>query len=395
MPKASFLGDALTSWVDPGADGVQEDLFSLVRKQLKFLLETALELELTAYLGCGHWARSPQRRGARNGCYTRDLQTGLGLLEALRVPRARRRGFQPSLFDRYRRRHRQLDAWIRTLFFLGISTRGVGEALELLLGFAPSATAVSEVVAQLDAQVKAFHRRELTDDYVYLFLDGVSMTVKELPHAVKCLVLVAYGITKEGRRELLDYRVVASESSTEWERFLASLYERGVKGQRLQLILTDGGKGVRASLPLVYGDVPHQLCWVHKLRNVASHLKAKQKKPCLSQARAIYQATSRRAARAAWEKWRQRWQEEAPEAVACLGRDLEALLTFLACPEAHHRRIRTTNYIERLFREVRRRTRLMGAFAHRASCDRMLYGVFTRINRNWSREPLAGFTHQG
>ena len=145
----------------------------------------------------------------------------------------------------------------------------------------------------------------------------------------------------------------------------------------------------------VYAEVPRQLCWVHKLRNVASHLKAKQKKECLSEARAIYQAKNRKQAREAWAKWKKRWEGEAPEAVACLGRDLEALLTFLGCPEAHHRRVRTTNYIERLFREVRRRTRLMGAFANRTSCDRMLYGVFTRIDRSWSRDPLAGFTHQG
>ena len=119
------------------------------------------------------------------------------------------------------------------------------------------------------------------------------MTVKELPHAVKCLVLVAYGITKEGRRVLLDYRVVASESAGEWERFLSSLYERGVTGAHLRLIITDGGKGLLSAVSQVYGEVPRQLCWVHKLRIVASHLKAKQKKECLSEARAIYQAKNR------------------------------------------------------------------------------------------------------
>jgi transposase-like protein len=301
----------------------------------------------------------------------------------------------PSLFARYQRRHREVDHFARTLFFLGVSTRGVSEALEVLLGFEPSAAAVSAIVAGLDAQVKAFHERPLSDEYLYLFLDGVTMTIKEMPGAQTRLVLVAYGITPEGRRALLDYKIVKSESASEWEQFLNNLYERGLKGASLRLIVTDGGSGLRAALPLVYGEVPQQLCWAHKLRNVAGLLKKEQQAPCLQQAAAIYRAGTRRAARQAWDEWRARWEGEAPKAVACLERDLEALLAFLACPGEHHRRIRTTNYIERLFREVRRRTRPMGAFANKASCDRMLYGTLTRIDRRWSRIILPGFTHEG
>jgi putative transposase len=367
----------------------------VTRRSLKLLIETSLDVELTAYLGCGRSARDPHRKSYRNGAYTRDLATGLGLLQELRVPRCRDKGFVPSLFARYQRRQKRVDQLIRTLFFLGVSTRGVSEALEVLLGFEPSPTAVSSVVAELDAQVKAYHQRPLSDEFLYLFLDGVTMTVKELPHAVKRLVLVAYGITPDGHRVLLDYKIVPSESASEWERFLTDLYRRGVKGEHLRLITTDGGQGLRAALRVVYEEVPHQLCWAHKLRNVAGHLKKEQQAPCLRQAAAIYRAANRRKARKAWEAWQQRWEEEAPKAVACLARDLEALLCFLDGPPEHHRRIRTTNYIERLFREVRRRTRLMGAFANKASCDRMLYGTLTRINRNWSRKALPGFTHQG
>jgi putative transposase len=395
MPHQTLRSEALASLVDASADFAQDDLMSLARRHLKTLVEISLDLELTAYRGRGRHVRSPERKSYRNGYYTRDLVTGLGLLEALRVPRCREKGFVPRLFARYQRRHKQVDQLMRTLFFLGVSTRGVSEAMEVLLGFEPSAQAVSETLAELDAQVKAFHRRPLSDDYVYLFLDGVTMTIKELPQAVKRLVLVAYGITADGHRVLLDYKIVKSESAREWERFLTDLYERGVKGKPLRLITTDGGQGVRAALPLVYGEVPHQLCWAHKLRNVSGHLKKEQQSPCLRQAAKIYAAKHRRAARQAWEEWKARWEAEAPKAVECLGRDLEALLCFLDCPREHHRRIRTTNYIERLFREVRRRTRLMGAFANRASCDRMLYGTLTRINRNWSRKALPGFTHQG
>ena len=364
----------------------------MVRKHMKVLIEEALDAELTSYLGCSRYDRSSDRKDWRNGYYTRDFATGMGVIKAIRVPRSRRKGFETRLFARYQRRHKQVEELIRKLFFVGASTRAVGEVLELLAGFAPSATSVSMVVAQVDEQVRAFHERELGDEYVCLLLDGVSMKIKEAPHAVTRMVLVAYGIRADGRRELIDYRVVRSESASEWERFLTSLYRRGLTGKQLKVITTDGSRGAIAALGVVYPEVHRQLCWVHKLRNVERHLKAGQKEACLSQAQEIYRADTRREALAAWKRWRDRWKSEAPEAVECLGKDLEALLTFLELPKPQHRIVRTTNYIERLFREARRRTRLMGVFANKASCDRMLYGLFERVQRNWSRRPLIEFT---
>ncbi len=399
MPRNSVLARPLAalaeSLQEPGTaeDFFAEDLLSLARRHLKSFLETSLELELTASLGCGAHVRSKERRDYRNGYYTRDLATGFGLLQDLRVPRSRQGGFQPSLFERYKRRKQEVDGFIQALFFAGVSTRAVAEVLEVLWGYAPSASTVSSVVAQVDAEVKAFHRRELGDAYLYLFLDGLTVTLKELPEAKKRLVLVAYGITTDGRRVLLDYHLAQSESSTEWERFLNRLRERGLKGEHLQLITTDGGSGLAKALPLVYGDVPHQLCWVHKLRNVAKHLKKSQERECLAQAQELYRARSRQAVREAWKRWKERWEGEAPEAVACLTVDLEALCTFLRCPPEHHRLVRTTNYIERLIRELRRRTRPMGAFADKSSADRLFYGVVRRVNKNWSRKTLPGFTH--
>jgi len=398
MPQSPVLSQPLSALVEPldRESFFGEDLLSLVRSQFKSFLEMSLDLELTAHLGCSRHQRTDGRQGYRNGYYTRDLETGFGLLEQIKVPRCRTAGFQPSLFQRYQRRRAEVDRFAQALFFAGVSTRGVGEVLEVLLGIAPSAATVSRIVAQLDRAVRAFHRRPLPDDYVYLFLDGLTVTLKELPEAKKRLVLVAYGLTTQGQRVLLDYRVVQSESSTEWERFLKSLYERGLHGRKLRLITTDGGSGLRAALPLVYGEIPHQLCWAHKLRNVAGHLNRSQQAACLAQAQEIYRAENRKTARAAWHRWAVAWRDVAPEAVRCLGKDLEALLMFLSVPEIprkHHRCVRTTNYIERVMRELRRRTRPMGAFAHKSSCDRLFYGVVQRLNRSWSRKTLPAFTH--
>ena len=397
MPQTAVLAEPLNLLLSSSTseEFFEDDLLSLARRHLKTLLETSLDLEMTAYLGCGRHIRSDTRGDWRNGYYTRDLVTGFGVLERLRIPRCRKGGFEPSLFGRYQRRKEQVDRFVRSLFFLGVSTRGVGEALELLLGFSPSASCVSKVVAGIDEEVKAFHKRPLSDEYRYLFLDGLTVRLKELPQAATRLVLVAYGITTDGRRDLIDYRVVQSESASEWERFLESLYDRGLRGLNLKMLTTDGGSGLKAALPLIYPEIPKQLCWAHKLRNVANYLPKSQQTECVREARPIYLANTRREARKAWNDWEARWAGAAPEAVACLGRDLEWLLTFLNCPQEHRRLVRTTNYIERLIRELRRRTRPMGAFADRPSCDRLFYGVTQRLNRKWrSKKPLPEFTHK-
>jgi putative transposase len=367
-------------------------LLSAARENLKMLVEETLELDRTAQLGR---ARHERKAGAgyRNGYYERDLETGFGVLRQLRVPRLRHGGLEQGLFERYQRRRRDVERFVRALFFAGVSTRAVGEVLEILWGIAPSATSVSRIVAAIDKEVAAYHQRPLGDDFVYLFLDALTVTLKEAPNAVKRLVLVAYGITSDGRRVLLDFRVAPSESAEEWERFLLGLRRRGLVGANLRLIITDGGKGLRRAAADAYPDTPCQLCWAHKLRNVAGYLHRANVQACLAQARCIYQAPNRREALRAWKEWQDAWQDREPRAVECLARDLEALLTFLLCPPEHRKIVRTTNYIERMIRQLRRRTRPMGAFADKTSCERLFYGVIRRLNIRWSdRKPMPGFT---
>jgi putative transposase len=375
-------------------DRAGDALLSVAREHLKLLMEASLEVERSAQLGRARSQRVPGA-GYRNGYYQRDLETGFGIIRQLRVPRLRQGGLEQQVFERYQRRQRDVERFIRALFFAGVSTRGVGEVLEILWGYAPSASCVSRIVAAIDKEVASYHARPLGDDFLYLFLDGLTVTLKEAPRAKKRLVLVAYGLTLDGRRVLLDYRVAPSESAEEWERFLLSLRRRGLLGANLRLVVTDGGKGLRRAAADAYPDTPIQLCWAHKLRNVAGYLHRAHERTCLAGARRIYLAANRREALQAWKQWEATWQGREPEAVACLARDLEALLTFLKCPPEHRRIVRTTNYIERLIRELRRRTRPMGAFAHKTSCERLFYGVIRRLNKRWSdRKPLPEFTQQ-
>jgi putative transposase len=361
------------------------------RQLVKQLLEGALEVELVELLGAARYRRTEVRRGYRNGFYQRDLATQIGIVKGIRVPRARKGVGDREVFRRYQRRQRQVDALIREVFLAGVATRRVGAVLEGLLGERVSAQTVSRVARSLDREVARFHEAVLPDDIVYLLLDGVSMRVRGTLEVKRRVVLCAYGITRTGQRRLLDFRLAKRESTTAWEAFLSRLRERGLWGQQLKLVVTDGCPGLHAALETVYPYVPRQRCWAHKLRNVSNRLKRSQQTECLAGARMIYLAGTRREAVQAYWEWAQRWRMEAAKAIACLEEDLDELLNFLDCPEAHRQKVRTTNAIERAFREVRRRTRPMSCFTNDASCERIIYAVVSHLNRSWEGCPLPEF----
>lgn len=370
-----------------------EDLTTQGRERLRVLLEQALETELTERLGYPRYARDAQvHTDYRNGYYSRDLDTQFGPIRGLRVPRARQAQSQYRVLERYARRAPWVNALVEEMFIAGVSTRRVGRIVERLLAASVSATSVSRISASLEAQVRQWHHRPLLDFHQYLLADGVCLKVKGATGARKLLALCVYGISYEGKRELLAFRLAQRESEREWTLLLEDLRGRGLEGRHLRLVVTDGGQGLIQALEAVFPHVPRQRCWAHKLRNVANQLKKAQQEPCLKQAAGIYQAPSRREAIWRFRRWRKQWKLEAPKAVACLEKDLEQLLSFFAQPPAHWKKTRTTNAIERQFREVRRRTNPMTCFANEASAERILYAIFTDTNARWAESLLKEFT---
>lgn len=370
-------------------DALWGDLSQQTVRTVKHLLENRMHDELAEYLHAGRYVRLPHRTGSRNGFYSRRLITTWGTIPDLEIPRARDGGFRPSVIARYQQRTALVNALIRSVFLGGVSTRQAGPILAPLLGDTVSASTVSAVTKILDRAVDSFHRRPLTDTYCYLFLDAVSLRVKTPDGTRRRLVLVAYGITPVGQRQLIDYRLVRTESQNAWEAFLTALACRGLTGTRLRLITTDGHRGLHAALDLVYPHVPRQACWVHVLRTVAGHLRVRDRARCLHLARRIYQASSRPAAERALLEWFRAWRRVAPKAVACLQRDWEALLAFFQVPEQDWRRVRTTNAIERVFREIRRRTRPITCFTNTASCERIVFAVASATNKRWEDRLLT------
>ncbi len=366
------------------------DLEALQRENHQRFLEALMRYERQCFLNADPFQRCTERTDQANGFYHRQLVTRMGCL-SLRVPRTRSGLFQTQVLRRYQRREAVVDQALRQVFLLGISTRQSGRALAGLVQEAVSAATVSELSKVLSAAVQGWHRRALPDTLQYLIFDGVSVRIRLVGKVQRRVALCAYGLHANGRRELLDFLLVKAESQDSWRQLLEDLWRRGLRGQQLRLICTDGHAGLEAAVGLVWPQVARQRCWAHKLRNVESQLRRSQR-ACLEEAKLIYQAAHRREAIQRFRGWRQRWQRSAPQAVACLERDLEELLAFYACPAEHWKRLRTTNIIERLFVEVRRRIRTMCAFTTRDSCERILYSVFQRMNEYWNRHPLKTFT---
>lgn len=374
------------------------DVNQYLRKMTKSLIEDSLDEEMIHYQKTEKYQRTKDRLDYRNGHYHRDLDTTLGPIENIAVPRSRHGLFKTSLFQRYQRRQEAVNTLICNAFLRGISTRDVASALKPILGTGISASAVSRITKSLDTQVKAFHQRELVDEYQLLFLDGIAIGVKGSLKAKKILVLVAYGITIFGKKELVGFRIANAESNSSCEGFLNDLFKRGVHGKNLKLVVTDGSKGFINAVDLVYPHAKHQRCWVHKLRNCTKHLKKTDTKAFKLQAQKIYNASSHREAVAAFKHLRRHWNKPYPKIVKLIEQDLDSLLAFLQIPikeqfrEFIRRQIRTTNIIERAFREVRRRTRPMGCFTNNDSVSRIIYAIFCRLNAKWQDKPLTQFT---
>jgi len=382
------------------------------RRRLKEVLESGMGIEVEQHLGRERYERreSGEKEDYRNGSYLRHFLTELGDL-MVRVPRTRK-GFISKVLGVYQRRSRSVDQLIMACFVLGMSTRKVSTALFSLLGERVSASTVSEVAKQLDEAVKCYHERKIEDGYRFLFFDGVVLKQRGAAKVQKKIILSAYGETRDGRREMIDFLLATSESQNAWEGFLRELYERGLEGGACEIITSDGGKGLRNALEVVYPRIPRQHCWAHKTRNVLGKVKRVDQDKVKKDLNRISHAKNRQAATHAYWSFCQKYRKLYPEAVKSLESEIDDLLSFYQVKlspkekqgldplqlqqarSAMWRKIRTTNPIERAFREVKRRTRPMGVFGNKNSMERILYAVFFHLNSKGQEIPSLLFTQK-
>jgi len=357
---------------------------------IKGLIEKYTDIEIQDLIGARKGKHLHYRVTYRNGYAYRTLQTSFGYIPDLKIPRVRDGNVQPHVLDSYARRSPDLDQTVLNMFLAGVCTRRVKEVLAPLAGEnALSSSTVSEITKLLDSHVQKFQNRSLTDDYLYLIFDGVYLKMKSPIQSKRRCILVVYGIKANGVRELIAFRMAnQGESQVAWEAFLNSLYQRGLKGSLLKLLVIDGNKGLANAAEVVYPLAKIQRCWAHKLRNAVNHVPKKLQTSFSLDASAIYNASSRTAALVAFKDLKKSWESMAPRAVDCLEQDLDSLLNFFSCPESLWKKLRTTNIIERVFREVRRRTRPMSTFNNLASVERIIFAIFHRQNSIWAKKPL-------
>jgi putative transposase len=354
------------------------------RYLLKQVFEEIMALDLYEHICARRYERTPVRSGFRNGYRERGLLTSVGWME-LEVPRDRAGEYQPECFERYKRVCRVVDEGIKAMFLRGVSTRKVRDILDCLCGEGVSASYVSEVTKALDSEVKAFENRPIENDFAFLFLDALEVKIRLELKVKRYKVLVAYGIRQDGSRSLISFRLAHTEGSGTWRSFLENLKVRGLVGNNLELIIMDGCAGLWSAIEEVYPLVPHQLCWVHKLRNIAKYCPKRYREACTGEAAKIMYAQSSRMAGKLFREGRARWINLIPKAVACLEMDFDKLIPFLEFSPEFHKVIRTTNVIERSFKEVRRRLKVMGYFQDTKSCKRIVLSQFLYFNKKWER----------
>jgi putative transposase len=373
-----------------------KDFWNLLEEEVKGLtkkhLERALVWEQRLRVGCGRYKRSKRRQGYRNGSYVRNLLSSYGWIEGLEVPRIREGGIDFQLLERYRRRQRQVDLVLLEAFLLGHSTRKVVRWFKQLFGGSISAQAVSNIVKELDQKVKEFHQRPVGDDYQFLFLDGIWFTLSK-PVKVKKVLLVALGVKRDGGTELLSFQLAGSESESWWWGFLSDLKQRGLRGENLEVIVSDEAGGLVKAIQALYPRVSQQVCTFHKANDIGQHLVEKRhRRRIISDALYVFEGETEIEVRKRLRVFCDRWSLLEPKAVRNFIRGLENCLVYLLYPDPLRTMLKTNNLIERQLQELRRRTIPMRSFNNSRSIERIIYGLIAYVINQTQDMPKIEFT---
>lgn len=355
------------------------------------ILEGGLKVEAEWQIGCGRYEREESRRDYLNGYYLRDLIGSLGRIEGLRVPRSRKGVYRSEILGRYKRRTKAFDRAVYDGFIGGLSTRKVKEFFRGFFGEEVlSASGVSVIFKKIEGELLEFRRRKLKDEYEYLFLDGLSVRIRD-SYKRKKVVLFALGVKKDGGLEVLDFRVYNSEKGCNCEGFLMNLKERGLEGKKLKLIIQDGAPGLKEAVCLLFSETPQQDCSVHRTRNIKKKylLNPAHQKPMRKEAKEIFEAESKKEAIQKIEQFKEHWEKQEPKATKNFLKDIDLSLRFYECPRHLWKYLKSTNPLERLLREIRKRIRLYDSFSHEKSCVLIIYALIKKLNNQPWRISLA------
>jgi putative transposase len=368
---------------------VPPDLLELVAEQgldalpemIRIVINTAMQAERLKYLGVGApYERSAQRQDHANGYKPKSVNTRVGEV-TFSVPQVRQGEFYPQALEKGLRSERALTLALAEMYVQGVSTRKVAAVVEKLCGTAVSSAAVSRAAAQLDGVLEAWRNRAL-GECIYLVLDARYEKVRQDGQVRDAAVLIAIGIGSDGKRRVLGVSVSLGEHEVHWRSFLQSLVSRGLSG--VQLIVSDAHEGLGAARRAVFGAVPWQRCQFHLQQNAQAYVpRQDMKEEVAADIRSVFNAPSRADSDAQLRKIKEKYAKNASRLSEWLEHNIPEGLTVFALPEAHRRLLRTTNSLERINQEVRRRTRVVGIFPNEASCLRLVSAVLMEISDEW------------
>ena len=363
-------------------DDVRLDVEARVRRGVKAVLEEVLEEEMTQHLGAGYRELTPTRRGERNGYYQRNLVTPAGKIERLEVPRDREGEFVTELFERYKRMTGDVEEAVLEMYLSGISVRKIAGVTEALSKVRIGKDAVSRIASRLEERQKEWRERPLDKAYPYLYLDATYLKVRWGARVTTMALLACVGVDEEGFREVLAVEVAGSEKGAAYASLLRGLIDRGLGGVRL--VISDDHEGIKSA---VAGELPGaqwQRCAVHFERNVLAHVPSSSMAEVAQDLKAVFKVRRAKTAQALAEDFVELYGKRFPKAVSVFEAGIDDALTYLNHPGSHHAKLRTTNMLERLFREIKRRTRVVGVFPNETSASILATEIALRSSEEWA-----------
>ena len=352
----------------------------LLRALLRTALQEVLEVEMAEALGAEKGERTSSRLGYRSGYYGRTLVTRIGKLE-LRVPQDRAGRFSTELFERYQRSERALVAALAEMYVQGVSTRKVKKITEELCGHSFSASSISAINQRLDEALAQFAGRPLAEPFPYLIVDARYERVREAGVISSQAVLIAIGVDWDGRRQVLAVELASRESRSSWRDFLLALRGRGLNG--VEFVVADDHAGLRAALREALPEAAYQRCYVHFLRNALDYLPRRVNDDCLQELRWLYDRRDLSEARRDLAAWLGKWSAKYSRLTGWVEENIDETLTFYRLPRQHHKHLKSTNMLERLNEEIKRRTHVVRIFPNAESCLRLVRALAVETHENW------------
>jgi transposase-like protein len=363
--------------------------FDFLPELIRIVINAAMQAERQQYLKAAPYQHTPDRRGHANGFKPKSVRTRLGEIP-LDIPQVREGGFYPEALEKGQRSERALTLTLAEMYVQGVSTRKVTAIVEQLCGSSVSSSVVSKAAKSLDETLEAWRNRPL-GEFPYVFLDARYEKVRQDGQVRDVAILFAVGVDLKGKRQILGVSVSLSEHEVHWRAFLQSLVARGLNS--VQLIVSDDHSGLKAARIAVFGGIPWQRCQFHLQQNAGAHVTRQDiRREVAEELRTIFNTPDRHTAEAYLDKIVQKYAQVSPTLADWLEKNIPEGLTVFSFPASQRRRLRTANGLERLSREIKRRTRVVSIFPNEAACLRLISAVLMEIHEEWQADDRVYLT---